>query len=158
MENMRIYLRLAESLENKYVKNLVDILNNDKKLAKSLKSDKKLLSCAEFIAYNKQWSKKNKAQIFAIIMNQEAIGLISLSRIDKVRQTASIGYWIASKCWNKGYASGAFKQILNLARDNNINLVSGSISKENKASMAIWQKHNVKFEEKGSNVIPQIYL
>ena len=155
---MKISLRPIEGLENKYLKNLVDILNNDKKLIEKLGSDKKLLSCDEFIAHNKQWSKKNKAQIFAIIMNDEAIGLISLSRINKVTQTANIGYWITSKYWNKGYTSEAFEQILNLAKDNNIRIVSCSISKENRESKAIWQKFNAKFKEKGDSIVSRIYL
>lgn len=116
------------------------------------------MTSVKFIAYNKQWSKKNKAQIFAIIINREAIGLISLSRINKKAQTARIGYWIASKYWNKGYTSEAFKQILNLAKDNNIKFVSCSIPKENRESEAIWKKFNAKFEEKGNSIIPRIYL
>src|SRR4030043_243088 len=116
---MKIHLKPFKKLENKYIKNLVNILNNDRKLIKRLGGGKKLLSCAKFIADNKQWSEKNKAQIFAIIMNRNAIGLISLSRINKITRSAKIGYWITSKYWNKGYVSDAFSQILNLAKKNN---------------------------------------
>lgn len=155
---MKIHLRPLKRLENKYIKNLVDILNNDRKLIKKLGGGKKLLSCAKFIADNKQWSEKNKAQIFAVIMDCNAIGLISLSRINKITQTAKIGYWITSKYWNKGYASEAFEQILNLAKKNNIKLVSCSIPKGNIESKAIWQKFNAKFKDKEDFIIPQIYL
>jgi len=155
---MKIHLKPVKGLENKYIQNLVDILNNDKKLIKKLGDDKKILSCVMFIEYNRQWSKKNKAQIFAIIMNYNAIGLISLSRINKIKKTAKIGYWIASKYWNKGYTSDAFKQILSFAKDNNIKLVSCSIPKENITSWVIWRKFNANFEKKGKFIIPQIYL
>lgn len=155
---MKIILKSLKGLENKYIKNLVDILNTDRKLIKEIGRGKELLSRDKFVADNKQWSEKNKAQIFAIIMHRNAIGLISLSRINKKTKNANIGYWIASKHWNKGYVSEAFKQILNLAKENNLNLVSCSIPKENRASIAIWQKFNAKLKKRRNSIIPQIYL
>lgn len=154
---MKIHLKIVKNLENKYLKNFVKILDNDKMLIEQLGNCKGPLSCAEFVAHTKKWSKKNKAQVFAII-NREAIGLISLSHINKRTKTAKIGYWIASKYWNKGYGSKAFEQILNLAREKNIKIVSCLISKENKASKVIWEKFNAKFEQKDDSIVPQIYL
>ena len=155
---MKIHLKLVKDLGNKYLKDLVGILNNDKKLIEQLGNRKEPLSCAEFVTHTKKWSKKNKAQVFAIIMNREAIGSISLSHINRRTQTARIGYWITSKYWNKGYTSKAFEQILNLAKEENIKIVSCSTSKENRASKAIWEKFNAKFEEKGDRIVPHLCL
>ena len=155
---MKIYLKSVKNLEDKYLNDLVNILNTDKKLSKRLGSDRRPLSCAKFVAYNKQWSKKNKAEIYAIIMHHEAIGLISLSRIDRSTQTARIGYWIASKYWNKGYTSKAFAQMLDLAKEANIKLISCSISKKNRESKVIWQKFNAEFIDKGDNIVPLLHI
>lgn len=155
---MKIHLKLIKNLGNKYLKDLVGILNNDKKLIKQLGSLKEPLSCAGFVTHTKKWSKKNKAQVFAIIMNREAIGSISLSHINRRTQAARIGYWIASKYWNKGYTSKAFEQILNLAKEENIKFASCLIPKENRASRAIWEKFNAKLEQKGDNIVPRLCL
>ena len=155
---MKIRLKIVKDLGNKYLKDLVGILNNDKELIEQLGNRKELLSCSEFVVRAKKWSEKNKAQVFAIIMNREAIGSISLSHIDRRTQTARIGYWVASKYWNKGYTSKAFEQILNLAKEEDIKIVSCSIFKENRASKAIWEKFNAKFEQKDGSIIPRLYL
>ena len=155
---MKIHLKLVKDLENKHLKDIVGILNNDKKLIEQLGNSKEPLSCPEFVIHTKKWSKENKAQVFAIIMSREAMGLISLSHINRKTQAARIGYWIASKYWNKGYAFKAFEQILNLAKKDNIRIVSCSIPKENRVSMAIWKKFNAKIEQKGDTIVPQIYL
>ncbi len=155
---MKIHLKLVKDLGNKYLKNLAGILKNDKKLIEQLGNRKEPLSCDEFITHTRKWSKKNKAQVFAIIINREAIGLISLSHINRRKQTARIGYWVASRYWNKGYSSKAFAQILNLAKKDNIKIVSCLISKENRASKAMWEKFNAKFEQKGDSIVPQLCL
>lgn len=155
---MEIQLKILKELDRKYLKELVDILNNDVKLSEHLKSNNKVLSYAEFVAYNNQWAKENNAQIFAILVDDEAIGLISLSQINNENQTAQIGYWITSKYWNRGHTSIAFKKILSLAKKADIKLVSCSIPKDNKESKAIWKKHDAIFEEKDNTIVPSIYL
>ena len=159
--NFKIYMNIQinkiQELDRKHLKELVYILNNDIKLIQRLGNNKPI-SYSNFISHNKQWMSKYHAQIFAIIMNDEAIGLISLSQINNKNQTAKIGYWITSKYWNKGYTSVAFEQMLNLAKKTNIKQVSCSIPKNNKESKAIWQKFDATFEEKDNMVVPSIYL
>lgn len=154
---MKIQLKILKELDRKPLKELVYILNNDIELIKCM-GNSKPISYSSFIEQNKQWMIKYHAQIFAIIADYEAIGLISLSQINHKNQTAKIGYWITSKYWNKGYTSTAFEQILDVARKTNIKHVSCSIPKDNKESKAIWQKFDATFEEKDNIIVPSISL
>lgn len=155
---MNIALKPVNTLRDSYVDDLVDILNNDKKLIQELGGSEELISSREFVSYNNEWADKNKAKIFAIILDDKAIGLISLSRINKKTHEAGVGYWIASKYWNHGYTSKAFEQLLNLAKEYNIRFILGTISKDNKKSLAIWKKFNARFETRGDNFLSKICL
>jgi len=154
---MTIQLKKADQLSQKHIAELVDILNNDIKLIDRLGINKPM-SDSEFVSKNKQWMSDNHAEIFAITLDNEAIGLISLSKIDHENQTARIGFWITSKYWNKGYTSAAFSKILSLSKKQNIKEAFCSIPKDNKESQAIWRKFGAKFEERQDVVIPSIRL
>lgn len=155
---MNIALKSINALEDRYVDDLVDILNNDKELIQELGGNEELISSREFVSYNNEWVDKNKAKIFAIILDNKAIGLISLSRINKKTHEARVGYWIASKYWNHGYTSKAFEQLLNLAKEYNIRFILGTIFKDNKKSLTIWKKFNARFEKEGDNFLSKICL
>jgi len=155
---MKIRLKSLEKIDEKYARHLVNILNDDKKLIEFLGGKKEIASYEKFTVYNEEWSRKNNAKIFAIMLQDEAIGMISLSYINTQDKTAKIGYWLASKYWNKGYVTEAFKQTLNIAKESGIKSVSCSIPNENKASKAIWKKFNASFKEEDGKIIPLIYL
>jgi [ribosomal protein S5]-alanine N-acetyltransferase len=58
------------------------------------------------------WANGSSAT-FAIIENESTklVGTISLM-IKREHQRAELGYWIATDCWNKGYATEASRRIL----------------------------------------------
>ncbi len=145
-------------MEDRFANDLVELLNNDTKLIESLDSKKKSLTREEFISHNEIWGKKNHAKIHAILLNDKAIGMISLSHIKTADKSAKIGYWIASEQWGKGYATEAFRQMLEIAKENHIKSVSGTIPNGNKASKAIWQKFGAKFKTKDDTSIPKITI
>jgi ribosomal-protein-alanine N-acetyltransferase len=153
-----IKLKPIEKLNKKQTSNLVDILNNDPKLSRSIGNKNKNISQKEFVVRNKKWSNKNNAKLFAILLSDIAIGMISLSHINTGNKTARIGYWAGSLYWNKGFVGEAFEQILKIAKKNNIKSVSCTIQKENQASKKIWQKYNAEFEEKNDKLIPSIKI
>ncbi|WP_454052952.1 GNAT family N-acetyltransferase [Clostridium sp. Marseille-Q7071] len=136
-----------KSINDDYAMQLVDILNNDYGLKNALDSSENKISKSEFIDYNKQWCQNKNAEIFAIILNDIAIGIISLSHQDIKEQKAQIGYWISSKYWENGYTSCAFSQVLNLARKKGIKYISATIKSDNIASKSIWIKNGAKIEE-----------
>jgi len=96
------------------------------------------------IVYNEaiEWQEANKAIIKLIEYNNEVIGTITLSKIDKENKTASIGYWIGSKYWNKGIGKTAFALCLKNAKEMGIEKVNGRIADSNIASRKIWGKYN----------------
>ncbi|GAA0121715.1 MULTISPECIES: GNAT family N-acetyltransferase [Clostridium] len=140
-----------KTIDDNYAIELVDILNNDSRLKDALNSEGKI-SKLEFIEYNNQWCNKNNAELFAIALNDIAIGTISLSHQNIIERKAQIGYWISSKYWGNGYTSCAFSQVLNLAREKGIKYISATIKDDNMASKRIWIKNGGKIETKDKKV------
>jgi RimJ/RimL family protein N-acetyltransferase len=149
---------LLEPLEGIFVDQLVDILNNDHKLAETLSTTKKNNTHDQFVEENTLWANKHKANMFAMVLNGMAIGMVSLSHINLRDKSAQIGYWLSSIHWNKGFASSAFLQVLALAKDMEINQVSCKINKDNMASKAIWVKNNATISEENGKLIARLYL
>lgn len=143
---------LIKSINDDYAIELVDILNNDSKLKNVLNLEENKISKLEFIDYNAQWCNKNNAEIFAIVLNDIAIGTISLSHQNIKERKAQIGYWISSKYWGNGYTSCAFSQVLNLAGEKGIKYISATIKDDNIASKKIWVKNGGKIETKGKKL------
>lgn len=109
----------------------------------------KIITPAEFTAYNAEWAVKHNAQLYAIIKDNIAIGSISLAHIDYETQTASTGYWLSSAEWNKGYATEAFKLIIIEAKRLNLQYLTSKIKKDNAISLKIWKKYNPEFQDLG---------
>lgn len=80
---------------------LVGMLNNDNLLQHALGSKNNNISKEEFIKYNNEWCKNKNAEIFAILLNNTPIGMISLSHQDTERQSAQLGYWIVANIGEK---------------------------------------------------------
>lgn len=125
---------------------LVGILNTDSILQNSLSSQKHKVSKEEFIKYNHEWAKSKNSEIFAIVLDDIAIGMISLSHQDIKKKKAQVGYWISSKYWRKGYTSNAFSQILNYAETKGIKFLNAEIEDDNLGSKKIWEKHGARIE------------
>lgn len=150
---MKIYVNISiKNINDDYAIQLVDILNNDNRLKNALSSDENKISKSEFIDYNDQWCNKNNAEIFAIVLNDIAIGTISLSHQNIKERKAQIGYWISSKYWGNGYTSCVFSQVLNLAKEKGIKYISATIKDDNIASKNIWVKNGAKIEKKDRNL------
>ncbi|ADK15309.1 GNAT family N-acetyltransferase [Clostridium ljungdahlii] len=135
-----------EEINNKYAIQLIEILNTDNVLQEKLGSRKCIISKDEFIKHNNEWSENTNSEIFAIVLNNNAIGMISLSYQSVEEKKAKIGYWIGSRYWGKGYASKAFSQILEYAKRKEIKYLSAKIVKDNLASRKIWAKYGAKME------------
>lgn len=136
-----------EPIAGPYIGQLVSILNNDRALCEQLSSISDPITPDQFTARNSEWAKRTNTDMFAIVLDGEAIGMISLSHIDTVAKTAQIGYWLASAHWNKGFTTSAFTQLLAIAKGMDLNTVRSKISKTNAASRAIWKKHDASFAE-----------
>ena len=153
-----IRIKLVTRLNDTQIRQLVRILNYDKKLNQSLGNKKNKITAKQFKSKNKAWAKDNQAKMFAIMYKNQAIGMISLSHINLKNKKANIGYWLASKHWGKGITTEAFKKLLAIAKRNKIKYVSCTIAKNNKSSLGIWQTFHAIVKRDGENIIPLIEL
>jgi len=156
LEDVRI--KLVTRLNDMQMRQLVHILNCDKKLNQSLGNQKNKITVKQFKSKNKAWTKDNQAKMFAIMYKNQAIGMISLSHINLKNKKAKIGYWLTSKHWEQGITTEAFKQVLVIAKKNKLKYISCTIPKNNKSSLAIWQTFAAIIKQNGENLIPLIEL
>lgn len=104
-------------INDRFASRLTHILNVDASLKQSLDIKSHIIiSKDEFIKHNNEWAESSNSEIFAIILNDIAIGMISLSHKSREEKKAQIGYWIESKHWSKGFTGEAFSIILDYAR------------------------------------------
>ncbi|MHC6179092.1 GNAT family N-acetyltransferase [Clostridium sp. JNZ X4-2] len=137
---------MIEKINNKYAIQLIEILNTDDILRDKLGSKKYIISKDEFVEHNNKWIEDTNSEIFAITLNDNAIGMISLSYQIAEEKKAQVGYWIGSEYWGKGYTSQAFSQILCYAKKKGIRYLNARIIKDNLASKKIWQKYDAKIK------------
>lgn len=135
-----------EKLSKNNGADIIAYLNKDDKLLEKLRSQRLGdITLEEFIDYNNNWCISRSAMLFCIIINNKVVGSISLSDIDKNIGKASVGYWIASKYWGKGYGRESFKEIVKMAKGIGIKILNSKILKDNLASRKIWDKYGAEF-------------
>jgi len=77
----------------------------------------------------------------AIKPNNEIVGGVGLSFINRKQKKAEIGYWIAEPYWRKGYVSEAVKELINFGFNKlNIEKIIIPVFVENKGSNALIKK------------------
>jgi len=148
-------------LENmgKHTIQLIWFLNNDERLAKYMGLDNLVkVTEKEFLEKNEKWVTEKHTDMFAIVLGEKAIGMISLSHQDEVNRTAQIGYWMGSAYWNKGYGSKAFKLILDHAKEREFKYVSSTMRKGDIATKKLWDKCGVQTEFKNGNYVCTINI
>lgn len=141
-----------------FAEDLAKILSEDIKLQKSIGSKNIKTTGSEFIDSSKKWAYDKKADMFAIILDEVAIGTISLSHQDEKIKKAQIGYWISSNFWGQGCGRQAFSHIISFAKSKNIEKVSASIKKDNIASRKIWEKCDANIEFKNNRYFASMDL
>ncbi|SDM49899.1 hypothetical protein SAMN04488502_10551 [Dendrosporobacter quercicolus] len=93
MKNDNIVL---ESIDE-HMNGLIWFLNHDDCLAEALGSNRSVkISKQDFMETNKKWAAENCADLFAIVLEKKAIGMISLSHQDASSHIAQIGYWLGA--------------------------------------------------------------
>ncbi len=93
-------------------------------------------------------SKDKSLSIFAIEVNNEAIGSIGIHpQTDIHCKNAEIGYWIAEPYWGKGIATEAIRWMINYAFDHyHINRIYALVFGTNIASQKVLLKNNFTLE------------
>jgi len=84
----------------------------------------------------------------AIIYNGEFCGLIGVHPQQDIRRhTAELGYWIGEPFWNKGVATEAIKQILDIVwSETELIKIFASVFEHNKASAQVLIKNGFVYE------------
>ena len=79
--------------------------------------------------------------------NGRALGMISLHRLDWLRQSAGLGYWIRRSAWGQGLATEAGHGIIDVGfRSYGLNRIEAHVAAANKASQAVIEKLRMKHE------------
>lgn len=129
-----------ELLDENHAEEFANILSNDTKLRKNLNING-IITKDSFYNNTYKWKEKTNSNCFSIIFNKKPIGLISLSHIKGI--SANIGYWIASDYWNMGLCTRAFKKVLEIAKDINLQFIGSTIEKDNIYSIKIWEHYPI---------------
>ena len=75
------------------------------------------------------------------------IGGIALTNVDSLDQTATIGYWLGEKYWNKNYAAEALEEILEFSFNKlNLRRINSSTFVGNVSSRKMLEKYGFKEE------------
>jgi len=94
-------------------------------------------------AYRK---KNNIALHYAIEVNDEISGCVSLMKIEKGHK-AEIGYWLSKEHWNKGIMSAAVKKIVAIGfKELKLKKIYAYVFVENKGSYKVLIKNGFKKE------------
>ncbi|MDF2685870.1 MAG: hypothetical protein K0S55_1051, partial [Clostridia bacterium] len=80
--------------------------------------------------------------------------LISISFKNYETKIAKIGYWIESRQWGRGYATKAFALAIKGAQKMGFETLTCSILKDNKASVALWQRQGAILNADDMRFIP----
>ena len=93
-------------------------------------------------------SKTNNAIIFAIVVNDEAVGAIGLHlQMDIYKKTVELGYWLGEDFWNKGIMSSAVKEVLAYTKRNlNVIKIFAKVFECNHASAKVLEKNGFLLE------------
>ena len=139
-----VLLKPVAELKDDEAQALVSILNEDAALKEWLyRGDAPALTLEEFRCTSLEWQEKHDGVTYCILA-PGPVGQISLSRIHEAE--ARIGYWLASREWNKGVAAEAFRQMLVKVKELGLREVSASIEADNRASLRLWDKFGAQQE------------
>jgi RimJ/RimL family protein N-acetyltransferase len=80
-------------------------------------------------------------------IKKEAVGVISLEKVDYKNKNAMLGYWIGKKYWGKGYMTEAVKELLSFGFETiGLHRIYANVYSENPASERILRKFGFIFE------------
>lgn len=148
---MKRIIRLA-CINTDNARALAYLLTYDHELMSALGTNKegKILQPKEFLKTTLEWQHRTHSQSYAILLDDKAIGHISLSHMDGT--TARIGYWLSSSYWNKGYMTQAFSMALEQASKLGLKTIKAAIDPKNIASIRIWKNKGASMHAHGNQL------
>jgi len=100
-------------------------------------------------------STSNPCNVFAIILNDEAVGGIGIHlQTDIMRKNAELGYWLSEEHWGKGIITSAIKEMIEYAfKTFDITRIYARPFGNNFASQKVLQKAGLQLEARLKNTI-----
>lgn len=163
MSNAIRLVRLAPDHEGdhavalRYGGQLAALINTDEGLPQAVRraEGEPFISDSGFLTFTQSWCREKAAVSFAIVDGTDtAVGLISLSHINKVVGHARTGIFLSSRHAGRGIGAIAFSQLLSFARNQGVSRVGGDIPEAQSAPPAIWTSVGavVRLDENGDTV------
>lgn len=120
-----------KTLTQKNAKELVEILNNDRKLHNTLTPNKTMDFMTDEFFFNNtiEWMNRTNSFSCVVIANDKAVGLLSISKVDYIGKIAAIGYWIGSEYWGQGITTKAVRLAIEKAKQMGLRSVYAKIPK-----------------------------
>ena len=108
-----------------------------------------LLDTRQFISAVRRLRRSGQSFDYLIESVDESgvLGMISLHRIDWLRQCAGLGYWIRRSTWGQGLATEAARALIDVGfRSYGLNRIEAHVAPPNRASQAVIEKLGLKRE------------
>jgi RimJ/RimL family protein N-acetyltransferase len=103
----------------------------------------------KYIGEVMELSKKGLSYEFPIRLRStgELVGVMAILKVDRKNRNTELGYWIAKKYWNSGFATEAGLRALQFGFEVlNLERIYAKYYPENKASAKVMEKMGMKFE------------
>jgi RimJ/RimL family protein N-acetyltransferase len=143
-----------KSINLEHLIGLYALLKTDLQLQHDLGYHESLPTFDEFQDTLDEWIKKTKGRPYGIMVENVAVGMISLSHVNYQTKSTRIGYWIGSEYRKQGIMTASFVKILGIAREMGIKEVSCKILKNNEASLNIWKRFGAEIREEEDAFYP----
>lgn len=133
-------------LERKYCDELAVILSTDYRLHKFLSENEEMIEISRDRYYEGciDWQLKKRGYCFCIMLDGIPIG--SISYVHKDFETASVGMWISSNYWNKGFGTYILKEFMEIVKNKGYKFIVVTIQKKNLRSKRMCEKYGSIFK------------
>lgn len=103
---------------------------------------------AEFSSDLRAWCEERSGVAYAIAGPAgEAVGLISLYDVDLETGSGSVGFWLTSSVWGRGYAAEAFALLAQHASGLGLRRFQARVPREQTAAWRVWSRLGASIEE-----------
>ena len=111
--------------------------------------DYSLLDTRHFLAVARRMRRRGLS--FDYVMQAQAdgtiFGMISLHRIDWLRHSAGLGYWVRRSAWNRGIATEAGRGLIEAGfRSYGLHRIEAHVAPQNRVSQSVVEKLGLKRE------------
>jgi [ribosomal protein S5]-alanine N-acetyltransferase len=97
-------------------------------------------SAESFLEHCREWARPRRATVMAIVVDEQAVGSITLGHRSEDGRSARIGCWIGTASRRQGIGTSAFREVLRMAAAEGVTSIASEIEAANLASRRIWER------------------